>query len=578
MFSAVTSLTTYLGFPSTTRPRKRARASEDDRPVTTISLVKLIRDKEFWLNDGNIVLIARDVGFRIYRGLLTAQSTIFADMFSSPNSIADEYYDDCPVVRLSDSPEDLRYFLRVLVPSSHRMFYRDNDELPFTFDEISAVIRLSHKYHVADAQRQALHTLKLYFTEDFHDMERFEEDGLFLIKRSDAISAVNLARLTDTPSILPVTFYKCCELGSAVMDGCRRADGHVEHLSLEDHKICMTGRVALVRDARALVFRIFQETPSPSPAPLTDLKDLKHDEEFWLADGNLVLIAHDTAFRVYRGLVGLQSSVFADMFALSTSETDHELYEGSPVVRFSDSPDDLRHFLRELLPTARTLSVRYRSNAALATTFTQMSAVIRLSHKYQVEDILAQAVACLNDSFTRGDIKDIGADSADPTHAIGAVNLARLVDVPCILPPAFLVCCSIGGKVFDGWKRADGHVEYLDPDDLRRCMDGRDALAREALSLLMRVFPLGAAFKCGRTDCREAMTQMREDALNDLSASSSQCNLMSGWHPFITKHTGLHGQRLCWKCDSELEARSSGARDDIWNRLPQLFNLQIKGW
>ena len=90
--------------------------------MTAVSLVKLTRDKEFWLEDGNIILIACDVGFRIYRGLLAAQSTVFADMFSCPNSTADEYYDDCPVVRLSDSPEDLRYFLRVLVPSAHRMY------------------------------------------------------------------------------------------------------------------------------------------------------------------------------------------------------------------------------------------------------------------------------------------------------------------------------------------------------------------------------------------------------------------------------------------------------------------------
>ena len=122
MFSAVTSLTSYRGFSSQARPRKRARVSEDERPVTAVSLVRLTRDREFWLDDGNIVLIARDVGFRIYRGLLAAQSTIFADMFGSPNSGADEYYDDCPAVRLSDSPEDLRYFLRVLIPCSHRMF------------------------------------------------------------------------------------------------------------------------------------------------------------------------------------------------------------------------------------------------------------------------------------------------------------------------------------------------------------------------------------------------------------------------------------------------------------------------
>ena len=95
MFSAVPPLTSisYLGFSSQARPRKRARVSEDEKSVTAVSLVRLTRDREFWLNDGNTVLIARDLGFRIYRGLLATQSTIFADMFDSPNSGANVYYD-----------------------------------------------------------------------------------------------------------------------------------------------------------------------------------------------------------------------------------------------------------------------------------------------------------------------------------------------------------------------------------------------------------------------------------------------------------------------------------------------------
>ena len=38
--------------------------------------------------------------------------------------------------------------------------------------------------------------------------------------------------------------------------------------------------------------------------------------EFWLDDGNLILVAsQETAFRIYTGLLASQSEVFANMFA-----------------------------------------------------------------------------------------------------------------------------------------------------------------------------------------------------------------------------------------------------------------------
>ena len=90
--------------------------------------------------------------------------------------------------------------------------------------------------------------------------------------------------------------------------------------------------------------------------PPPSLNDLKHDEEFWLEDGNIILISRSTAFRIYRGLLAEQSSVFADMFTASSSKPD-ESYEGCPVIHLSESPEDLRHFLRVLLPKSQRMYV-----------------------------------------------------------------------------------------------------------------------------------------------------------------------------------------------------------------------------
>ena len=94
-------------------------------------------------------------------------------------------------------------------------------------------------------------------------------------------------------------------------------------------------------------------------------RDLQHDEEYWLEDGNIVLVAGGVAFRVYRGLLASQSTVFADMFGSSCAR-ENEMEEGCPVVHLSDSPIDVRHLLSFLLPkTRRTCAILLASSFEL---------------------------------------------------------------------------------------------------------------------------------------------------------------------------------------------------------------------
>ena len=108
-----------------TRPAKRIKLPkelpESESSASSSSTgtnLKLRRHAEFWFLDGNVVLAARRTGFRIYRGLLASQSTVFSDMFASSTSKADETFGGCPVVHLSDSPHDLAHLLHVLIPKA----------------------------------------------------------------------------------------------------------------------------------------------------------------------------------------------------------------------------------------------------------------------------------------------------------------------------------------------------------------------------------------------------------------------------------------------------------------------------
>lgn len=68
------------------------------------------RHPDFWLEDGNIVLVAnRSVAFRVHRSVVARKSGVFHDMFSFPQPGA-SCKPSCPVLHLPDSPEDLSYF------------------------------------------------------------------------------------------------------------------------------------------------------------------------------------------------------------------------------------------------------------------------------------------------------------------------------------------------------------------------------------------------------------------------------------------------------------------------------------
>lgn len=72
------------------------------------------RHETLWFFDGNVVLIAEDVEFKLHQGVLARQSSVFGDMFIASDPDSCEQIDNCPVVKLQDSPLDLAIFLEVV--------------------------------------------------------------------------------------------------------------------------------------------------------------------------------------------------------------------------------------------------------------------------------------------------------------------------------------------------------------------------------------------------------------------------------------------------------------------------------
>ncbi|PIL26505.1 hypothetical protein GSI_12263 [Ganoderma sinense ZZ0214-1] len=224
---------------------------------------KFISHTDFWLTDGNLILIAGDTAFRVYQGLLTRNSAVFADMFATAAADVTEMFDGCPVVRLPQvHPDDLRDFLQYLMPCSE---LRLRDGLPVSdFSELHAAIHLAHKYQCSSVETRALSVLKQYYTPHFVEYTRYSTSRPRMLRppRDVAITAVNIARLTDTPSVLPFALYRVCTLEDQMKYRYRRRDGSVEHLSADDFRLCVGSRDTLAKVMEVLVDAVFNTRPS----------------------------------------------------------------------------------------------------------------------------------------------------------------------------------------------------------------------------------------------------------------------------------------------------------------------------
>ena len=65
----------------------------------------------------------------------------------------------------------------------------------------------------------------------------------------------------------------------------------------------------------------------------------------WFEDGNIILRAQNTAFKVHRSLLGRHSTVFEDMFQVPQPTSPGESIDSVPLVELHDDPQELGDFL-----------------------------------------------------------------------------------------------------------------------------------------------------------------------------------------------------------------------------------------
>ncbi|OJT09461.1 hypothetical protein TRAPUB_14064 [Trametes pubescens] len=303
----------------------------------------------------------------------------------------------------------------------------------------------------------------------------------------------------------------------------------------------------------------------------------KRDLEFWHSDGNIILVARDVEYRVYKGLLADHSSVFRDMFSLpqpiTNAPSSSALEESTcPVVHLYDSPEDLRHVLRAYMP-------RGESNPFFMTapsySYSMISAAVRLGHKYQMSKLYDHAIGYLKKHYTN----DYDAWATHPDyvpagfgmqeHAIGVVNLARLTGETSLLPTALLACCILNEDIVDGFVRADGTREQLVLADVKLCLAAKDRLVRESMKVAFRVFQPFVADTCkSKAFCTESFKR-------ELATLEGRLEDMADPDPCEAPLGEKFGEGiLCMACRFMVHQRDNRERRAVWKKLPEIFGVE----
>ncbi|KAF8209431.1 hypothetical protein K438DRAFT_1666173 [Mycena galopus ATCC 62051] len=315
----------------------------------------------------------------------------------------------------------------------------------------------------------------------------------------------------------------------------------------------------------------------------------KRVEGLWFEDGNLIIQAGNTQYRVYRGVLAMHSPVFHDMFALP-QPPDSELVNGCALVRLADSEEEVTSFLKAILHPG------FFPSFPAQTEFHKIVGCLRLSHKYGVDYFRRRALVHLSSGYPTvlgimngmmyvGDlvgemlehpVMDMRSWNSDNWgDTIVAIQLAREVDAPWILPLAFYYLAAayseVGASVFHSVSYNGGTVSLSTQDQHAFARGHSKQITGGTLDVLRFLSdPLDVPGCEKPAQCIKTRLQAVDRSREHVSLNGAlplklwdyeqweECQWLSG---------------LCQVCGSLLRRNHSSARSAFWNGLPELYGL-----
>ncbi|KAF7322226.1 BTB domain-containing protein [Mycena kentingensis (nom. inval.)] len=285
---------------------------------------------------------------------------------------------------------------------------------------------------------------------------------------------------------------------------------------------------------------------------------LRRVDGLWFADGNLVIQAEDTVFRVYGHFLGQHSAIFSDMLALPPS-LNTESYEGCPLVRLPDSAEDALHFLKALFDY---------DYFAPRPAFPIVASILRMSHKYEVAPLLQRAIRHLSDQLPTT-LKEFRAPQDFEPDPQSVIPLARRLGLDWVIPAAFYHLCSSTSSA------SAILSSVLDDGDKAAYFDGRRILELwESSRILDWLWQPPSIQGCASPEqCKAERISVRRyiECVNDTRANATTDSVLplEVWAEFYW----YLPTTPCSICRAYMRTAHQKALEDFWDRLPGTFGL-----
>ncbi|EIW86036.1 hypothetical protein CONPUDRAFT_46875 [Coniophora puteana RWD-64-598 SS2] len=300
----------------------------------------------------------------------------------------------------------------------------------------------------------------------------------------------------------------------------------------------------------------------------------------------------------------MHSSVFDDMFTLPDLPVDStdssNLYKGRSIVRMYDKPQDVRSLLRFYYHASMFPLTRYDPE-----TPSKIEGILRLAKKYQIDSVWHRLVHQVEADWPtslpewdqlKGEIElrhsrrmeenlpDELPHNDDVYPEPGAaISLAREFCLYDILPAAFYhlsrtqISCNRAAKTDDQGVSdniAEIHEDggrtanwsYLTRNDFKCLLLGRERIQRFMESKALQ-FQNSSRF----ADCDLGCDRRGIETKFQLVLQSS--DVLAGLKGFITEDYATDG--VCSPCISRAKRDAQTLRQDVWAKLPQLFDLPM---
>ncbi|KAF7299353.1 BTB domain-containing protein [Mycena indigotica] len=296
----------------------------------------------------------------------------------------------------------------------------------------------------------------------------------------------------------------------------------------------------------------------------TNVTEIERSPDFWFDDGNIVLQAGPTQFRVAKSMLSRHSSVFRDMFSLP-NPTSESTVEGCPVVVLAgDTNTDWKHLLAVMYP-----AICYDLTKPNIMT---VISVLRLSKKYDLPAFRKESIRRL-----RGDLPSKLEDFRKLPVAgwlylgeVSDVQLSRTIALAkelclwSILPAAFY---GLIESIFnhDGSYRPVG-LSLADEISLLKGYARLTRLNTEApnRAWLEAESPCVPCDDClFRTLCRSRCASLRSTLQAQQAGPGA---VFSGWDENWS-------DEFCGPCIKAAKEAYNDKQLEIWKQLPSFFGL-----